>query len=79
MGSINKLLKNWTIAGWMGAFDEPKTPSTTAAATSANQELAQEKEDTSKKRKALYETQGGVLGQEVSSVGNSKRGSIFGN
>lgn len=49
------------------------------ADTGAITELAEEKNDSSKKRKALYSTQGGVLGQEVNQVGQDNRGNIFGN
>lgn len=47
--------------------------------SSATQELKEDAKDALKKRKALYETSGGVLGEEVSSVGSSSRGNIFGN
>jgi hypothetical protein len=41
--------------------------------------LEEEKKNSTRKRKALYGTQGGVLGQEVNQVGPNNRGSIFGN
>ena len=50
------------------------------ALTSEIDKLSQQKDLSTRKRKALYETQGGVLGQEVEQVGNtSNRGNIFGN
>ena len=42
-------------------------------------QLEEEKINNSKKRKALYGTSGGVLGQEVNQVGQDNRGNIFGN
>lgn len=42
-------------------------------------QLKEEKIVNSKKRRALYGTQGGVLGQEVQQVGLDNRGNIFGN
>lgn len=41
--------------------------------------LEEEKKGSAKKRKALYGTQGGALGQEVNRVGTDNRGNIFGN
>lgn len=42
-------------------------------------DLAADKAENSKKRRELYATSGGVLGQEVSQIGNEERGSLFGN
>lgn len=49
------------------------------ADTGAITDLVEEKKVYMRKRKALYNTQGGVLGQEVNQVGQSGRGNIFGN
>lgn len=50
------------------------------ASTAPIDNLKQEKDTSSRKRKALYGTSGGVLGQEVQQVGGtSNRGNIFGN
>lgn len=49
------------------------------ASGSAAANLAEAKKADTRKRKALYSTKGGVLGQEVQQVGNSHRGNIFGN
>lgn len=42
-------------------------------------DVANNKESNIKRRKALYETDGGVLGQEVSGVGAVGRKNLFGN
>lgn len=54
--------------------EKPKTSS------EAIVQLEEEKKADTKKRKALYATRGGVLGQEVNNIGEtSNRGNIFGN
>lgn len=70
-------VKSAVTAASLGTIDmtkEKKKASTIAAAA-----LASDMATDIKKRKALYGTQGGVLGQEVEEVGNSSRGNIFGN
>lgn len=47
--------------------------------TTAAEQVAEDKKKSAKKRKALYSTQGGVLGQEVNQVGGNSRGNLFGN
>lgn len=42
-------------------------------------QIQSDKIKNSKKRRALYGTSGGVLGQEVFDVGNNNRGNLFGN
>lgn len=42
-------------------------------------QVAEDKKKNANKRKALYATQGGVLGQEVNQVGGENRGNLFGN
>lgn len=42
-------------------------------------EVAEEKAANIKRRKALYETEGGVLGEEVKNVGAVGRKNLFGN
>ena len=57
----------------LGLVDEPEVK------TTAVEQVAEDKKKSAKKRKALYSTQGGVLGQEVNQVGESSRGNLFGN
>lgn len=47
----------------------------------AIEQLTTEREENKKKRRALYATKGGALGEEVESVGtfNNGRGNLFGN
>ena len=47
--------------------------------TNAEEKVAQDKKDNSKKRRKLYATSGGAQGEEVFSVGSSSRGKLFGN
>jgi hypothetical protein len=60
----------------LGLIDTNKSKKASGGAAAS---LEEEKKDSAKKRKALYGTQGGVLGQEVNQVGQSYRGNIFGN
>lgn len=53
-----------------------KQPKVTGAAAA---DVAAEKESNIKRRKALYETEGGVLGDEVKNVGSVGRKNLFGN
>lgn len=55
------------------------TTKTPKASASVAETLAEEKKSNTKKRKALYSTKGGVLGQEVQRVEDARRGNIFGN
>ena len=59
--------------GSLGLADEPEVK------TTAVEQVAEDRKSNTKKRKALYATQGGVLGQEVNQVGESSRGNLFGN
>ncbi len=54
-------------------FDDEKVE------TNAEEKVAQDKKDNSKKRRKLYATSGGAQGEEVFSVGSSSRGKLFGN
>lgn len=49
------------------------------ADTSAAEQVAEDKKKNANKRRALYATKGGALGQEVNQVGESSRGNLFGN
>lgn len=74
MGSIGKALGG--IVGSVGKAigiggDRPKVK------TYADIDLQTEKKDSAKKRKALFETEGGVLGAEVDKVTTPERGKIF--
>lgn len=71
-GSSNALGINKMVEGVL----DPKMPK---VATTAAADLATEKEETAKRRKALLETSGGILGEEVESVGGVGRGTLFGN
>lgn len=53
--------------------DDPKVD------TSAAEQVAEDKKKNANKRRALYATKGGALGQEVNQVGESSRGNLFGN
>lgn len=57
-----------------GKYDKKKQATRAVAAG-----LEAEKVSSLGKRKALYGTSGGVLGQEVEEVGKDYRGNIFGN
>lgn len=70
-------LKSAVTAMSLGTID--MTSEGPKASGSAATALAEEKKASTKKRKALYSTSGGVLGQEVQQVGTSRRGNIFGN
>ena len=72
VGFLGDLISGITL----GAVDLRKDPK---VKTGAAAQLEQDKTDNSKKRKALYSTQGGVLGQEVTQVGSTNRGNLFGN
>lgn len=61
------------VMGALGLADEPEIK------TTAVEQVAEDKKKSAKKRKALYSTQGGVLGQEVNQVGGNSRGNLFGN
>nr|DAI59771.1 MAG TPA: hypothetical protein [Caudoviricetes sp.] len=76
MGSVGKVLSDAVSAVTLGTVDLNKNPK---VKTNAAAQLEQDRTDNSKKRKALYGTQGGVLGQEVTQVGNTNRGNLFGN
>lgn len=76
MGSVGKVLGDAVSAVSLGTVDLNKNPK---VKTNAAAQLEQDRTDNSKKRKALYSTQGGVLGQEVTQVGNTNRGNLFGN
>ena len=69
--SVGKLVGG--VLDAVGIADTPKVD------TSAAEQVAEERKSSAKKRKALYATEGGVLGQEVNQVGESSRGNLFGN
>lgn len=76
MGSVGDIVKSAVHAVSLGTIDMRDNPE---VKTSATQELKEDAKDALKKRKALYETSGGILGEDVMSVGTSSRGNIFGN
>lgn len=56
-----------------------KKPKAPKASTSAVESAETDKADTKTKRAALYETKGGVLGEELDASGVEKRNTLFGN
>lgn len=84
MGSIGKAVRGALAIASFGTSEllgigKAIDPKLKKAGNAAAVDLAAEKAESSKKRRALYATSGGVLGQEVSQVGNDDRGSLFGN
>lgn len=73
MGSVLKSAVHAITLGTVNLNKEKKASGAQATA------LEEEKKDSIRKRKALYGTKGGVLGQEVQGIGQDERGSIFGN
>lgn len=73
MGSV---IKSAVHAITLGTVDLNKGKKASGAQAEA---LEEEKKDSTRKRKALYGTSGGVLGQEVDQVAKDYRGNIFGN
>lgn len=58
-----------------GVLDDDKPKANYSAAY----QLIEDKNKNTKKRRALYSTSGGALGQEVFGVDNNRRGNLFGN
>lgn len=73
---MGKWLGSVASAITLGLVDLNKEKKASGAQATA---LEEEKKNSTRKRKALYGTQGGVLGQEVNQVGTNNRGNIFGN
>ena len=73
---MGKWVNSVVLAVTLGMVDMNKDKKASGAQASS---LEDDKKNDTKKRKALYGTQGGVLGQEVNQVGYSNRGNIFGN
>lgn len=80
-GGIGGFLGNLVNIGSFGLTDAlgitGKTPEAKTVPIAA--QIAEDKKNSAKKRKALYATKGGVLGQEVNQVGGENRGNLFGN
>ena len=74
---MGKVFKSAVTAVTLGTVDLVGNPKKASGAQATA--LEEEKKVDMKKRKALYNTQGGVLGQEVMNVGRNNRGNIFGN
>ena len=74
---MGKVIKSAVTAMSLGTIDLVGDPKKASGAQAAA--LEEEKKVDMRKRKALYNTQGGVLGQEVNQVGLNNRGNIFGN
>jgi hypothetical protein len=70
------MFQTWSLGtvNLTSKYNKQKTASGAVAA-----DLENEKKSNSSKRKALYGTLGGVLGQEVQEVAKDYRGNIFGN
>lgn len=80
MGGGGNLLNNVVKVATLGLSDKlGVTGDVPEVKTSAVEQVAEDRKSNTKKRKALYATQGGVLGQEVNQVGESSRGNLFGN
>jgi hypothetical protein len=73
---MGKWVNSVVHAVTVGLVDLNKDKKASGAPATA---LEEEKKNSTRKRKALYGTQGGVLGQEVNQVGLNSRGNIFGN
>lgn len=75
-GNVDKAIK-----GYKQQFGIYKDGKPGSVSDSAEQKLIAEQEESRKKRRRLFETDGGALGAEVENVGLSGdvRGSIFGN
>lgn len=73
---MGKWVNSVVHAVTVGLVDLNKDKKASGAQATA---LEEEKKNSTRKRKALYGTQGGVLGQEVGQVGQDNRGNIFGN
>ena len=74
---MGKVIKSAITAMTLGTIDLVGDPKKASGAQAAS--LEEEKKVDMRKRKALYNTQGGVLGQEVNQVVQNNRGNIFGN
>lgn len=68
---MGKVVKSFT-----SIFTGGKKPK---ASTASQEQASEEKEDTSKQRRALYETEGGASGQELSDEDVKQRNTLFGN
>lgn len=78
MGSFMDSLVRVATLGLSDSFGlTGKTPEVKEAPIAT--QVAEDKKKSANKRKALYATQGGVLGQEVNQVGGENRGNLFGN
>lgn len=76
MGSVKKAVSSAVSAVSLGTIDLNKKPKKVSAYTGDLQEDAKK---TATQRKALFMTEGDILGEEVESVGKKKRGTILGN
>ena len=82
---MGKVLRAVTAVGTFGASEalglgeavEGKKKK--VSSRGAVSELQSEADKTAKQRQALFATEGGILGEEVESVGKKKRGTILGN
>lgn len=74
---MGKVIKSAINAVSLGTIDLDKKKK--VSASGAVSELQSDAEKLLKQRKALYMTEGGILGEEVEGIGKKKRGSIFGN
>ena len=74
---MGKVIKSAVHAVSLGTIDLDKKKK--VSASGAVSELQSDAEKLLRQRKALYATEGGVLGEEVEGIGKKKRGSIFGN
>lgn len=77
--SFKKLTRALIAYSTFGLSEVGSKKNAKVDASGAIMELQKEKAENARKRQALFETEGGVLGEEVESIGKKKRGTILGN
>ena len=77
MGSVKKVVSSAVNAVTLGAVDLEKKKSPKVRADASD--LQDEAKKTAAQRRALFATEGDILGEEVEGVGKKKRGTILGN
>lgn len=75
MGSVGDVFDSAVHALSLGTIDLRDSPEVTSSAES----IREDQKANSRKRKALYGTASGALGEEVNTVGQNNRGTLFGN
>ncbi len=75
MGSVGDVFDSAVHALSLGTIDLRDSPEVTNSTAS----IREDQKANSRKRKALYGTTGGALGEDVNTVGQNNRGTLFGN